>query len=73
MASRLVHVCDVYDALRTNRPYRDAWSSEKTLAYLTERAGTEFDPNLVTAFVKMLSEGGTQIRVLHDDHLAAAI
>ena len=73
MASRLVHVCDVYDALRTNRPYRDAWSSEKTLAYLTERAGTEFDPSLVTAFVKMLIEGGTQIRVLHDDHLAAAI
>jgi putative nucleotidyltransferase with HDIG domain len=72
MASRLVHVCDVYDALRTNRPYRDAWSSEKTLAYLIERAGAEFDPTLVTAFVRMLSEGGTQIRVLHDDHLAVA-
>ena len=29
-ASVLVHVCDVYDALRTNRPYRDAWTQEKT-------------------------------------------
>jgi putative nucleotidyltransferase with HDIG domain len=73
MASRLVHVCDVYDALRTNRPYRDAWSSEKTLGYLAERAGTEFDPSLVAAFVKMLNEGETQIRVLEDDRLAVAV
>ena len=40
MASRLVHVCDVYDALSTKRPYRDAWPAEKTMAYLEERAGT---------------------------------
>jgi putative nucleotidyltransferase with HDIG domain len=73
MASRLVHVCDVYDALRTKRPYRDAWSSEKTIAYLTERAGSEFDPALVAAFVAMLSESRTEIRVLHDDRLAAAV
>ena len=32
MASRLVHVCDVDDALSTTRPYRDAWPSEKTMA-----------------------------------------
>ena len=38
-ASRLVHVCDVYDALRTRRPYRDAWSSEQALEYIEERAG----------------------------------
>jgi putative nucleotidyltransferase with HDIG domain len=73
LASRLVHVCDVYDALRTNRPYRDAWSSEKTIAYLTERAGSEFDPALVTGFVSMLSASETEIRVLHDDRLAVAV
>ena len=33
-ASRLVHVCDVYDALRTNRPYRQAWESERAMAYI---------------------------------------
>lgn len=70
LASRLVHVCDVYDALRTHRPYREAWSSEKTLAYLSERAGSEFDPPLVSAFTKMLHEGEAQIRVLHDDRTA---
>jgi putative nucleotidyltransferase with HDIG domain len=57
LASRLVHVCDVYDALRTRRPYRDAWSSADAEAYLTERSGIEFDPDLVAAFVTMLRDG----------------
>ncbi len=70
LASRLVHVCDVYDALRTRRPYRDAWSSVKTMAYLEERAGTEFDPALVASFARMLREGEARIRVLNDDRLA---
>ena len=67
LASRLVHVCDVYDALRTNRPYRDAWSAEKAEAYLVERAGVEFDPDLVRAFVTMLREGQVETAVLSDD------
>jgi putative nucleotidyltransferase with HDIG domain len=66
MASRLVHVCDVYDALSTTRPYRDAWPSDKTMAYLVERAGTEFDPDLVAAFIRTLREGEAQVRVLSD-------
>jgi putative nucleotidyltransferase with HDIG domain len=55
-ASKLVHVCDVYDALRTNRPYRAAWAAPKVLSYLEERAGTEFDADATRAFVKMMSE-----------------
>jgi putative nucleotidyltransferase with HDIG domain len=66
MASRLVHVCDVYDALSTTRPYRDAWPSDKTMAYLAERAGTEFDPDLVAAFTRTLREGEAQVRVLSE-------
>jgi putative nucleotidyltransferase with HDIG domain len=72
LASRLVHVCDVYDALRTNRPYRDAWSSDRTVAYLQDHAGTEFDPTLVHAFVHMLQTASAEIRVLHDDRPAIA-
>jgi len=67
MASRLVHVCDVYDALSTHRPYRDAWPSEKTMSYLEERAGAEFDPDLVAAFIRTLREGEAQVRVLSDE------
>jgi putative two-component system response regulator len=61
LASRLVHVCDVYDALCTRRPYRDAWSSEKAEAYLEERAGVEFDPDLVAAFLRMLRKADTVV------------
>jgi putative nucleotidyltransferase with HDIG domain len=55
-ASRLVHVCDVYDALRTNRPYRDAWPADKILAYVEERSGIEFDGQIAHAFTRMIRE-----------------
>ena len=72
LASRLVHVCDVFDALRTKRPYRDAWESEKVFAYLTERAGTEFDPQLVSVFVKMLREGEALVTDIDNERTLAA-
>jgi putative nucleotidyltransferase with HDIG domain len=53
-ASRLVHVCDVFDALCTARPYRDAWATEMAIAYMEERAGTDFDPQLAEAFTGMM-------------------
>lgn len=62
-ASRLVHVCDVYDALRTRRPYRDAWTSEQALTYIRDRAGSEFDPAMVTAFTEMMSRWDQRIAV----------
>lgn len=65
-ASKLVHVCDVYDALRTRRPYREAWSFEKTLGYLQERSGLEFDPELCDAFVRMMRQWEPQIAVVED-------
>ena len=55
-ASRLVHVCDVYDALRTRRPYRDAWSAAQTVAYIESRAGIEFDPAIVRSFMDMMHQ-----------------
>jgi hypothetical protein len=36
------------------------------MAYLAERAGTEFDPDLVAAFTRTLREGEAQVRVLSD-------
>lgn len=63
-ASRLVHVCDVYDALRTDRPYRDAWPSEKILAYIEERAGVEFDGEMAHAFTRMIREWEPAVTVV---------
>jgi putative nucleotidyltransferase with HDIG domain len=72
-ASKLVHVCDVYDALRTRRPYREAWSFEKTLGYLEERSGMEFDPELCGAFVRMMKQWEGQVTVLSDAHTPVAV
>ena len=66
-ASKLVHVCDVYDALRTKRPYRDAWSFDKTLGYLDERSGLEFDPELCASFTRMMRQWEPQVTVLADE------
>lgn len=68
-ASKLVHVCDVYDALRTRRPYREAWSFEKTLGYMEERKGLEFEPELCTAFTRMMRQWERQVTVLSDEHM----
>lgn len=53
-ASTLVHVCDVYDALRTNRPYRAAWEAEKVLKYIEEKSGSEFEPEIARKFLEMM-------------------
>lgn len=53
-ASTLVHVCDVFDALHTDRPYRPAWSSADAVAYIERRSGTEFDPLIAEAFASMM-------------------
>ena len=71
-ASKLVHVCDVYDALRTNRPYREAWPAEKVLGYLEEKAGTEFDPDVNRQFVKMMRERETTIATVEEDEAVPA-
>ncbi|MGH7530519.1 MAG: HD-GYP domain-containing protein, partial [Gemmatimonadales bacterium] len=63
-ASNLVHVCDVFDALRTRRPYREAWGFEQALSYLEERRGLEFEADLVTAFVQMMRHWEPQVAVL---------
>ena len=54
LASRLVHVCDIYDALSTNRPYRKPWTVEQVLHYIEERAGTEVDPEISQTFAAMV-------------------
>ncbi len=55
-ASTLVHVCDVYDALRTKRPYRDAWEPAATLAYIERGVGTEFEADVAKAFIAMMEK-----------------
>jgi len=53
LAARIFAVVDVWDALRSDRPYRKAWSEEQARAYLCEQAGKHFDPRVVEAFLQM--------------------
>lgn len=55
-ASMLVHVCDVYDALRTNRPYRIAWEATDIASYIEGRIGLEFESTVGRAFLAMIGE-----------------
>lgn len=53
--ARIFAIVDVWDALTNDRPYRQAWSNEKALAYIQEQSGTHFDPKVVAVFVQLLS------------------
>ncbi len=54
LAARLFSVVDVFDALTSDRPYRPAWSSERTLEYIASEAGKRFDPAVVEEFMEMM-------------------
>lgn len=53
LAARIVAVVDVYDALVAERPYKGAWAPERALRFLRDNAGTQFDPDVVEAFVSL--------------------
>lgn len=48
--SRITAICDVYDALTMDRPYKKAWSHEDAVDKIVEGRGTQFDPELVDIF-----------------------
>lgn len=60
LSARVFAVVDVWDALRSDRLYSEAWDEERVLAYLREQAGGHFDPAVVEEFLAMLSEGSRQ-------------
>jgi HD-GYP domain-containing protein (c-di-GMP phosphodiesterase class II) len=55
LAARIFAVADVWDALTSDRPYRPAWTEEKTLEYIREQSGQHFDPNVVAVFLNRFS------------------
>jgi putative nucleotidyltransferase with HDIG domain len=57
LAARIFAVVDQWDALRSDRPYRKAWSVEKTVAYFRDNAGILHDPKVVEAFLPLVYDG----------------
>jgi putative nucleotidyltransferase with HDIG domain len=56
LVARIFAVTDAFDALTTERPYREKISEEEAISYLREQAGILFDPEVVTAFEKICAE-----------------
>lgn len=56
LAARIFAVVDVYDALTSDRPYREPWPKERALEYIRQEAGRHFDPRVVEIFLKELGQ-----------------
>lgn len=52
LEARIVRVADVYDALTSMRPYKEAWSSEEAFRFIREQSGVQFDPECVSAIFR---------------------
>ena len=57
LAARIVFTCDAYNAMTTDRPYRSAMSNDAALSELVAHAGTQFDPKVVSALIKVVQQG----------------
>ena len=56
ITGRIVAIADVFDALTTARPYKEAWPVEKATAFLNEQSGKHFEPRLVELFLEILPD-----------------
>jgi putative nucleotidyltransferase with HDIG domain len=52
--ARIVSICNVFDALMTDQPYRRAWNREASLVYIEKQSGAQFDPDLIGAFISFM-------------------
>ena len=56
LSTRVFTVADVYHALVSDRPYRNAWSKQKAIEYIKEQTGKSFDPGVVPEFLKLVQK-----------------
>jgi putative two-component system response regulator len=56
IAGRIAAIADVFDALTSKRPYKEAFSVEKSLAIIKEGRGRYFDPDVTDAFLAIKNE-----------------
>ncbi|MBM7555712.1 sensor domain-containing diguanylate cyclase/phosphohydrolase [Halanaerobacter jeridensis] len=55
LLSRIITIVDAYDVMTNGRPYKDAMTKKEALAELERCSGTQFDPQLVNHFIKVMS------------------
>ena len=54
--ARIMAICDVYDALRSNRHYKEGFSVEKSVSIIRESRGSHFDPDIADIFLQHIDE-----------------
>ena len=64
LAARIFAIVDVWDALRSDRPYRPAWTADQARENIVAGIGKHFDPEVVRAFLKMIDSGELGAKVL---------
>jgi two-component system, cell cycle response regulator len=57
LAARLIAICDAYDAMTSDRPYRNALTPDAAAAELRRTAGSQFDPTIVEIFIERVLPG----------------
>lgn len=67
LSARIVAIADVFDALTSVRPYKEAWSIDKALEYVRDESGKHFDPELVSAMLTMRDV----LEKIHNEHATA--
>jgi PAS domain S-box-containing protein len=73
LAARLFAVVDVWDALRSDRPYRKAWPEARVREHIRSLAGSHFDPQVVDAFLQMDLPPANRPPTVPLDHLLEMI
>lgn len=68
MGARVFGVVDAYDAMTSRRPYREAMSQDDALEEVMRNSGTQFDPQVVSAFLKMIRTNPDGFRVDKDEY-----
>jgi PAS domain S-box-containing protein len=63
LSAHITAIADVYDALRSVRPYKDAWDHATTVQYMVKSAGSHFDPELIDLFITL----HTKFAVVYDE------
>lgn len=61
IGARILAVADVFDALKSDRPYREGWALERVVDLITKEAGRQFDPDVVEAFLEIVRPEKTKV------------
>jgi putative nucleotidyltransferase with HDIG domain len=72
LVARIFAVADVWDALRSDRPYRRSWTEDVVQDYVRAQAGLHFDPQVVMAFLALLKSEHPCFRAYHSAAASAS-